>query len=548
MSIFENAAMSALDYSKFNLSHEVKGTGKIGKLIPILCEEVLPGDIFENKTTALLRFMPLIAPMMHRVNVKFHFYYVPNRLVWNEWNDFIRGGNSGDEEIAPPMINLAPLGTNFVGKGTLYDYFGLPVEVNGQTIPNNTFVSALPFRAYNLIWNEFFRDQNLQDRIDFSLASGILSNAEAQKIMQLQKVAYEKDYFTSCLPFAQKGTEVTIPLLGTASGTILDKQVNYKANSGFQQFVQEDGTPFYENPTGNIEVFGYEANEVYIGLDGGAIHQANINPNGTLELSTDEVDVNLESASGISINDFREAVQTQKVFEKQARGGNRIQEWIWNFFGVRTSDQRLYLPEFLGGGQQPMQISEVMQQSGTVDLEGFVTPQGNLAGKGLSAGETNYWKKRFEEHGYIIGLMWISPRTAYQDGIDKKWLRADRFDYFLPEFQHLGEQEVTQREVFAFSNNPTATFGYQGRFNEYRQCMSKVVGDFRNSMSFWHMGRIFENDPQLNADFVTIDNESIKRPFAVVDGQEDEIQFMLYHELNATRKMAYHPTPGVHII
>lgn len=514
MKIFDKIQLTKPRKSVFDLSHERKFSMNMGDLVPILCQEVVPGDSFRLSLQQLVRLQPMLSPMMHRVNVTTHFFFVPNRLIWNEWEDFITGGDKGTANPVFPTFTInTSVQKELVGlsNGSLSDYLGFPVSripsLAPTTLPK---FSQLPYRAYHLIWNEYYRDQNLQDPVDISLSSGntpILNIIEdstiwGRRALQIQKRAWEKDYFTSALPYAQKGEQLSLPFTGDA--------------------------PIKPTSTGT---------DVYISntpTTAGAPNKY-ITTTGSGALKAD-----LSNVSTAKINELRQAFQIQKWLEKNARGGSRYIEQILTHFGVRSSDARLQRPEYLGGGKTPVTISEVLQNSATEET----SPQGNMAGHGVSVGNTHSFKRSFEEHGFVIGIMSVLPRTAYFQGMPKIFNKTDRFDYFWPEFAHLGEQEVKQSELYYDPTNATneETFGYQPRYTEYRFINDSVHGDFQTNLKFWHMAREFENKPSLNGSFVK--SNPTNRVFAVQDAQYPKLLVNTYANLQAVRPMPKYGNPG----
>lgn len=547
--IFNSIRLKRPKRNVFNLSYENKLTMNMGELVPIMCMPIVPGDKFRVNTEALVRLAPLVAPMMHRVNVYTHYFFVPNRLVWNEWEDFITKGIDGENAPVLPYFSLnsgwseGGLSIRIVN-GSLWDYLGLPsaksvggksianANVNGVDYPEGFKVSALPFRAYQLIYNEYYRDQNLTNSIDFGLGSGLVDTFPEQlALMTLRRRAWEKDYFTSALPWLQRGPEVTVPVGGSFGVVTL---ANRDKN---QIFVGPDGKPTQVDVGMNL-IHAADKNNVTPGtIQTGLSNGSNsgnavwLDPRGTLVVDGEN--------SGISIQDLRTSNALQRWFERNARGGSRYIEQILAHFGVRSSDARLQRPQFLGGGKMPIAVSEVLQTSSTDST----SPQANMAGHGISAGVNNGFRHYFEEHGYVIGLMSIMPRTGYQQGVPRDFTKFDNMDFYFPEFAHLSEQEIKNQELFV-ANDPTyneGTFGYTPRYAEYKYHESEAHGDFRGNMAFWHLNRIFSEKPNLNTTFVECNPSN--RVFATSQVPDDKFWIQIYQDVKALRLMPKYGTP-----
>lgn len=541
--IFTTVDVPNVKRSRFDLSHEIKGTYRFGKLHPIGAWEVLPKDSFSVSSEVFLRFQPMLAPIMHQVDVYVHWWFVPNRLIYEDWENFITGGPDGnwgskaDVQLnplhCPPYYLTSSIGSaysTYCVKKTLWDYLGLPPLKNTPNSANALKISALPFRAYAKIYNEWYRDENLVPEIPIPLGGGNVTTSEFNNglLSVLRTRAWEKDYFTSALPFAYKGKAMELTLSSTNAPIV------FNGSPGNQQEI---------TPTGASSAIGARADGTLIDVN--TNQPVNILPNGTLE-------ANLSNINIATINEMRTAFQVQKFLERNARAGNRYVENLLAHFGVRSSDARLQRPEYLGGGKANVIISESLQQSSfKEDANGdIISPQGNMSGHAIAVGKSNRFKAFFEEHGWVIGLMSIMPRTSYQQGVSRQWTRQDKYDYAWPLFAHLGEQEVYNYEIFnagRTTDNPYGTFGYQGRYNEYRYFPSKVVGDLRDDFSFWHMGRIFSNTPSLNQDFIECKDASLNSIFPVVKGEEndDKIIADIYHSVVASRPLPFRPDPGL---
>jgi hypothetical protein len=451
--------------SKHSLSHRITFSCDMSKLIPIGMYEVLPGDTCQQSTSLLLRASPLLAPVLHPVDVRIHHWFVPYRLIWEDWEDFITGGEDGMDASTFPTITL----TGAVGD--LSDYMGIPPGVTDLE------VSALPFRAYNLIFNEWYRDQDLVTAKAISVAEGADSTTDTD----LLSCAWEKDYFTSARPWEQKGPSIEVPVGGEAEVTGSVK-------------AQLSGVGDISVTAPNPSPYFLAANAAGTGTD-----------DVTWTIDTDAV-ADLSSATGVDINTFREAFALQRFQEARARYGSRFTEYL-RYLGVRSSDARLQRPEYCGGGRQSIQFSEVLQTAEGTD------PVGDLKGHGIAALRSNRYRRFFEEHGVVMTLMSVRPKTIYATGLHRMWNRRTKEDFWQKELQHIGQQAVLNKEVYADHTTPDGTFGYQDRYDEYRRHPSNIAGEFRTVLDHWHLARIFTSDPALNASFVTCD--ATERVFAV---------------------------------
>lgn len=557
--IFNSIRLKRPKRNVFNLSYENKLTMNMGELVPIMCMPIVPGDKFRVNTEALVRLAPLVAPMMHRVNVYTHYFFVPNRLVWNEWEDFITKGVDGENV---PVLPCFELGSSWPGNvrnqvinGSLWDYLGLPSaksiggsavveDANGVDYPTGFRISSLPFRAYQLIYNEYYRDQNLTESVNIPLKSGIENNWDDIKVLlTLRRRAWEKDYFTSALPWLQRGPEVTVPVGGSFGDVVLKDGFIDGNFTNYQRVLDKNGSPLAVNTNGSqilqsgtspIGGTPSRPGALQVGNSSQEIASqqgAYFDPNGSLTVHGDE--------AGISIQDLRTSNALQRWFERNARGGSRYIEQILAHFGVRSSDARLQRPQFLGGGKMPIAVSEVLQTSQTTES----SPQANMSGHGISAGVNHGFKHYFEEHGYVIGLMSIMPRTGYQQGVPRDFTKFDNMDFYFPEFAHLSEQEIKNQELYV-SSDPAyneGTFGYTPRYAEYKYHESEAHGDFRGSMSFWHLNRIFSERPNLNTTFVECNPSN--RIFATSGTQDDKFWVQIYQDVKALRLMPKYGTP-----
>lgn len=442
---------------KHSLSNYKLLTGDMGELLPVGCFEVLPGDTIQQASSVLLRVSPLLAPVMHPVSVRIHHWFVPHRLVWDGWEDFITGGPDGEGGSSGAFPTITAGGGGFAA-GSLLDYLGVPPSIASLE------VSALPVRSYNMIFNEFYRDQDL--------VSVVSEDSET-----VQKVAWSKDYFTSARPWAQKGPEVTLPL-GTQA------PVTHPGSAGANVSVYSEGDSAYRNLYDDVPS---SANTVKLSSTG--------SPAVGTALYAD-----LSGASAVDVNTVRRAFAIQRYQEARAQYGSRYTEYL-RYLGVRSSDARLQRPEYLGGGKQTIAFSEVLQTGPDTSDEGVA----DLKGHGIAAVRSRLYRRFFEEHGVVISLMSVRPRSMYQNGVHRMWNRRVKEDYWQKELELIGQQEILNKEIYASAASPDDTFGYQDRYAEYRHLPSSVAGDFRSTLNFWHMGRIFGSEPALNSDFVVCD-------------------------------------------
>lgn len=498
--------------SKFSLSHYKLFSCDMGELIPCGLLEVLPGDSFQHSTSMLVRCAPLLAPVMHPVHINVYHFYVPHRLVWEDFEDFITGGPDGMDDTIAPYRTFTPGNPNL---GSLADYLGVPPNVT-----TNLNASALPFRGYNMIWNEFFRDQDLQAEANVNVGSG----EDTTTSTSLKMANWEKDYFTSARPWEQKGPAITIPVGTTAPVTgigVTDGMARAAVPANMRQADGTVMTGFSTTPgswtPGN---FGMKVNDAVVGAS---------NP--------PQIFAKLSAVTGIPVSELRLALSLQRFEEESARYGSRYVEYLMSRFGVRSSDARLQRSELLSRSKQVVQISEVLATA-----EGTNTDVGDLKGHGIGAMRGNRYLRYFEEHGFVMTLLHVQPRTMYSQGLARLWNRTDKYDYFQVETQHIGQQEILMKEIYAGAASPTATFGWQDRFDEYRRQESRIAGEFRTStLDFWHQGRIFSSEPALNSTFVR--SNPTERIFAVPS--QDVLYITARHSIQARRVVAKNATPYI---
>lgn len=497
--------------SKHSLSHFRNLVCNQGELVPIGVTEVLPGDTFQHATSLLVRTSPLLSPVMHPVHVRVHHWFVPLRLIWANFQSFITGGADGNDATVHPYIAIPGGGFAI---STLADHLGIPPSV-GAAI----HVSALPFRAYNLIFNEWYRDQDIITALVNSTGDG----ADTTSNTTLQNVAWEKDYFTSSRPWTQKGPAVSLPL-GTSAPL-----------SGFGMAtvgsVPSTPTPTLNQTPGVTGTFssGFVMDPA---AAAGGDNKAKlfVRNDGTSHM---DIYADLTNASAATINSLRHALAIQRYEEARARYGSRYTEYL-RYLGVRSSDARLQRPEYLGGGKQTIQFSEVLQTAPTTSG----TPNtgvGSLLGHGIGAVRSNRYRRFFEEHGLVMSMLSVLPKTMYVNGLPKMWSRTTKEDYWQKELEHIGQQAVLNQEAYLAHGTPTGTFGYQDRYDEYRRKESSVHGLFRTTYNTWHMGRIFASDPSLNSTFI---NSSPTNRIYQANSGSDELLIMAMHSIQARRMVA----------
>ena len=512
--------------SKFTMQKTLKTTFDSGYLVPIMCEEVLPGDTFNVNVTMFGRLATPLFPVMDNLHLDSFFFFVPNRLVWTNWVKFMGEQDNPADSISYSIPQqVSPAGGYTVG--SLQDYFGLPTV--GQVGAGNTVShSALPVRAYNLIYNQWFRDENLQNSVTVDKGDG--PDTTPATNYTLLRRGKRHDYFTSALPWPQKGgTAVTLPL-GTSAPIKYNPNFGSGGNSADNKFVVESisaggvTTAAYGNTAG--------------AFTGGAPFGGNFN-----------LFADLSAATAATINQLRQSFQIQKLLERDARGGTRYTEIIRSHFGVASPDARLQRPEYLGGGSTSINISPIAQTGGT-GASGTTTPQGNLAAFGTYMAGGHGFTQSFVEHGYVIGIVSVRADLTYQQGIRKLWSRSTRYDFYFPAFATLGEQAVLNKEIYCDgSSNDSNVFGYQERWAEYRYNPSQITGLFKSTSTGtidpWHYAQKFTSLPTLNSTFIQ-DTPPLSRNLAVgtaANGQQ--LLLDAFFNINAARPMPMYSVPGL---
>lgn len=541
--------------SRFDRSSSLKTSFNAGNIVPFFLEEVLPGDTFNVKTSRVVRMQTLLTPMMDNVYLDTYYFFVPNRLVWDHWKEFCGENTESawipETEYSIPQIT-APAGGWSVG--TLADYFGIPTGVA------NLSVNALPFRAYALIMNEWFRDQNLQDPLvvptDDSTVTGVNTGTFVTDVAKggLPYVACKyHDYFTSALPAPQKGPDVTIPVASGGQLPVYAMRQNVPSNPtlGIPMQMSSAGAVFGTDTTNWVAGFFGTKNpvinkplEVLVGSGGVS------RPGGT---SAPTYPTNLwalgdGNVTAATINQLRLAFQIQKFYEKQARGGSRYTEVVRSFFGVTSPDARLQRPEYLGGNRTPINVNQVIQQSGTG--ESVNTPQGTVVGMSLTTDSHADFTKSFTEHGFIIGVMCARYDHTYQQGINRLWSRKDKFDYYWPVFANIGEQAIKNKEIYAQGSAvDDEVFGYQEAWAEYRYKPNQVTSEMRSqyaqSLDVWHLADDYNKLPSLSAGWIQEDAKTIDRVLAVTSAVANQFFADIYVKNYCTRPMPMYSIPGL---
>jgi len=515
---FSQVPSAKIPRSSFNRSHGYKTTFDSGYLVPIFLDEVLPGDTLNLRANLFGRLATPLKPIMDNMFLETFFFFVPNRLVWENWQKF-----NGEQENPGDStdFSIPTCATGTVQAGSIADYYGIPPGVNAAL----TDISVLPFRSYDLVWNEWFRDQNLQQ----SAVVDVNDTGQTIAAYNLRRRGKRHDYFTSSLPWPQKGDPVTVGLSGDAPvlGIAIDDPT---ATAGGPAGATWRTTEGESSSLWNNHWQGEIAAE---SIQGGAFPYHDIR-------------ADLTAATGISINDLRQSFAIQRLLERDARGGTRYIEIIRSHFGVTSPDARLQRPEFLGGGSSMVNINPVAQTAAD-DIGSEQTPLANLAAFGTVSASGHGFTKSFVEHGHVIGLVNVRADLTYQQGLNRMWSRQTRFDFFWPALSHLGEQAVLSKEIFVDSSEEDEdVWGYQEAFAEYRYKPSLITGKFRSqasdSLDVWHLSQDFADRPVLSAEFIE-DNPPIDRIIAV----PDEPQFLLdcYFNYRCARPMPLYGVPGL---
>lgn len=540
----ENPINLDIQRSRFDRSSQHKTTFNTGDLIPVFIDEVLPGDTMEMDIGAAIRMSTPIVPVMDNANIDIYFFFVPNRLTWEHWKEF-NGENKLTHWEQPTEYEIPQITAPEGGwaKGTIADYMGIPTKVS------NISISALPFRAYSLIWNEWFRDQNLKDPCMVNLddttqegSNGTDYVTDAQLGGMPCKAAKYHDYFTSCLPEPQKGPAVLLPLGEWATvRTVAPGTVPINNNAFPLTFYSVQGTRL---PAGNHDLHVYED---------GANNQGHLSAapgneavSGQVGIQPINLAADLSTATAATVNQLRQAFAVQRMLEKDARGGTRYVEILKAHFGVTSPDGRQQRPEYLGGWRQPVSIDQVLQTSST----DTTSPQGNTAAYSLTNFARSLFTHSFTEHGLVLGLAVIRTENTYQQGINRMFSRKKRTDYYWPSLANIGEQGVLNKEIYAQGTSADEqAFGYQEAWADMRYMPSRVSGAFRSnyetSLDIWHYADYYTSQPYLSSEWIDETRENVNRTIAVQDELEDQWLADFYFKLIMARPMPVYSIPGL---
>ena len=530
--------------STFDRNSSVKTSFNVGDIVPFYVDEVLPGDTFDIDTSKVIRMPSLLTPIMDNLYLDTYYFFVPNRIVWQHWKELMGENNESawipTTEYEVPQIT-APSGGWSIG--TIADYMGVPTGVSGLS------VNALPFRAYALVCNEWFRDENLCDPLNIPLTDATVAGVNTGTFVTdvakgglPYKAAKYRDYFTSCLPAPQKSEDVTIPVSGGANYPVMsldDKIPN----------VGSVATTWTDVKGGVSSANWHLGGDNYNGqLPGNDLGMFNVPASvSSLVAPTNLWAINDGVVSTATINQLRLAFQVQKLYERDARGGTRYIEVLKSHFGVTSPDARLQRPEYLGGNRIPIVISEINQTSGT---SANSTPQGNPSGQSRTTDVHSDFKKSFVEHGFIIGVMVARYDHTYQQGLERFWSRKGRLDYYWPVFANIGEQAVLNKEIYAQGNGTDdEVFGYQEAWADYRYKPNRVTGEMRSqapqSLDVWHLGDDYSKLPSLSDSWIQEDSAVVNRVIAVSEENSNQLWADIFIKNKCTRAMPMYSIPGL---
>lgn len=520
---FESVQLRKPTRSTFDLSHEIRLSTRMGRLTPIFISETLPNDTFYGSSEILIKLAPMLAPVMHRINMYVHYFFVPNRLLWSEWETFITGGRLGNTvpPVPPNMTvqSLTALAQGYLDKRSVWDYMGGTIieDADGASWGSRT-IDVMPLAAFRKIFFDYYRDRNfIADDTLLPLPSGTLAGPTYGALFNPRYRCWEHDYFTSSLPWTQRGAEVLVPMVGTADTVV-------SATTGLPVAVNR-----------------------YLGIDpltpGKLSSGTAFNP----AAGAEDAEIQFDNTE-ISINDLRRAVRLQEWLERNALAGSRYNESIMAHFARKTSDSRLQRAEYLGGGKAVVKIGEVMTTAYSEDSETENVPPANPYGKGEGYSNTNKFSYNCEEHGFIIGVLSVLPTSGYMQGIPRMFRQRNTFlDYPWPSFAHLGEQEVYNSEIYGtptsapVDRSASPIFGYQSRYADWKYIPSRAGGDFRENLDFWHLTRKFSSQPVLGATFNTFEDALQDRIFNV--SGVDTLWIYAHNAIKVKRSLPYFGTP-----
>lgn len=576
MSIFSKTPINKPKRNLFNLSYQNKFSCNLGQLVPIMCKPVVPGDTFKCSTELFVRTAPLVSPMFQQLDVYVHYFYVPNRLICSDWEQYISPHATKDNpqpsELQLPSIDLRDKKTfqfrNQVlfANGSLMDFLGYHGQAESTSDENALVASILPVNAYNLIYQSYYCDQNLglASRVDdpllldemkvYGANDGFEEHYEGEageqliNYFSLRQRCWKKDYFTSALPFTQRGADVHLPLYGQASvvGTGAT-EVSVDSSDKFD-FT---GSSFNKAVNAKLNVKGSSAQLYGQDTDSPLLLTGMLSHKHSAMMSNKELaqklSVDLDNVSAATINELRRATRLQQYLETSARVGGRYKEFVLGHFGVNVPDGRLQRPEYLGGGVCKISIGEVTQTSMTVNSGDDVAALGQMAGRGSAYGNSNSFKHSFPEHGYVMAIMSIQPKAAYFQGVSRDLLKQDRLDIYTPEFANLGEQPITNAELYAQGPKPKETFGYTPRYAEYKFSLDEIHGQFRDTLDSWHMARMFGEQPTLSNKFIEVNEreDGLNRVFAVPGTSENPVEHFYVYVQNNIKALRPMPVFGV---
>lgn len=574
--IFENLNLKMYKRYPYDLSHEVKCSMKIGNLYPILAMDVVPGDKFDVQTHHVCKLQPMLAPVMHDINVKIDYFYVPYRLISDRFNEFVL---QIDQTANPPYITTKSFfrrlrekfnesNPPFVGVfnsicvGSTWDFLGYPtpeqsypLRATDQTdedymeevrawydtfvapLENDLHLTALPIIANEFIYANYYKWYLEQNNIDEWIQEGAtnkdMSVFLADRLIACNRTNWERDYFTSALDNPQAGSPVTMSLGSTAP--LVTTNANPWSVRSTVRYRASGGGTYYENDLKTRPV-SLDANELVFGVNSGESAggtENNISSTGAQIDVTEHTAADLSNATSIDVEEMRFNFRLQRLKELMNVAGNKVIDRLKALWGVNSSDARLHIPEYLGGGRSPLVVSSVLQQVNDANQD---YPLGTQAGQGLSVGKASAFNRYFEEHGIVIGIMRIQPKTAYMQGIKRDLLRVSAFDFAMPQFGDVGEQPVYDIELYAKADNPTHAFGYQSRYADYKYLPDRVHGEFKTTLSYWHMARKFDNMPQLNEEFQKVTPTSVQSSVFPYPSA-DTVYVNIYHCIKSKRKL-----------